>query len=58
MAEFSDKQMGRVMMKRLSEVLADIDQSQLPGNYKVWCYQFILYRRVMCPLKDPLMHKK
>lgn len=51
MAEFSDKQMGRVMMKRLSEILAEIDQSQLPGSYKVRCYQFMLYRRVMCPLK-------
>lgn len=50
-AEFSDKQMGRVMMKGFSEILAEIDQSQLPGSYKVWYYQFMLYRRVMCPLK-------
>ncbi|KAK0150712.1 hypothetical protein N1851_004673 [Merluccius polli] len=46
-AELSDKQMGRT----LSEGLAKIDQSQLPGKYKVWCYQFTLYRRVMWPLK-------
>ncbi len=49
--ELTDKQMGRSVMKQLSEGLAKIDQSQLPGKYKVWCYQFTLYRRVMWPLK-------
>ncbi|CAJ1057939.1 hypothetical protein F2P79_020824%2C partial [Xyrichtys novacula] len=38
-------------MKQLSEGLAKIDRSQLPGKFKVWCYQFTLYRRVMWPLK-------
>lgn len=33
--ELSDKQMGRVAMKQLSESLAKIDQIQLPGKYKV-----------------------
>lgn len=28
-----------------------IDASQLPRKYKVWCYRFTLYRRVMWPLK-------
>ncbi len=50
-AELSDKQMGRTVMKQLSDGLARIDQSQLPGKYKVWCYQFTLYRRVKWPLK-------
>jgi len=49
--ELSDKQMGRTAMKPLSGGLARIDQSQLPGKYKVWCYQLSLYRRVMWPLK-------
>ena len=31
--------------------LARINQSQLPDKYKVWCYQFILYQKVMWPLK-------
>lgn len=51
MAEVLDKQMERTVMKQLSEDLAKIDQSQLLGKYKVWCYQFTLYRRVMWPLK-------
>lgn len=53
--------MGRTVLKQLSEGLAKIDQSQLPGKYKAWCYQFILYRRVMWPLKMskiPLVHNK
>lgn len=49
--ELSDKQMGKAVMKQLSDGLARIDQSQLPGKYKVWCYQFTLYQRVMWPLK-------
>ncbi len=51
MVEFRDKHMGRTVMKPLSEGLAKFDQSQLPGKYKVWCYQFTLYMRVMWPLK-------
>ena len=38
-------------MKQLIAGRAKIDQSQLPGKYKVWSYQFTLYRRVMWPLK-------
>ena len=38
-------------MKQLMDGLAKVDQGQLPGKYKVWCYQFTLYRRVMWPLK-------
>lgn len=48
-AELSDKRMGRTVMKQLTDGLARIDQSQLPGKY--WCYQFTLYRMVMWPLK-------
>ncbi|RXN06597.1 hypothetical protein ROHU_032706 [Labeo rohita] len=50
-ADLSDKQMGKTIMKQLSDGLARIDQSQLPGKFKVWCYQFTLYRRIMWPLK-------
>ncbi len=31
--------------------LSNIDTSQLPGKYKVWCYHFTLYPRVMWPLQ-------
>lgn len=50
-AELSDKQMGRTVIKQLTDGLSRIDQSQLPEKYKVWCYQFTLYRRVMWRLK-------
>ena len=50
-AVLSDKQMGRTVMKQLTDGLAKINQTQLPGKYKVWCYQFTLYRMVMWPLK-------
>ena len=50
-AELSDRQMGEAVRKQLADGLARINQSQLPGKYKVWCYQFILYQRVMWPLK-------
>lgn len=49
--ELSYKETGRVVMKHLSESLAKIDQNQLPGKYKVWCYRFTFYRRVIWPLK-------
>lgn len=50
-AELSDKQMGKTVMKQLSDGLTRIDQSQLPGKYTVWCYQFTLCRRVTWPLE-------
>lgn len=31
--------------------MIQINQRQLPGKYKVWRYQFRVYRRVMWPLK-------
>lgn len=43
--------MGEVVKKQLADGLAWINQSQIPVKYMVWCYQFILYQRVMCPLK-------
>lgn len=33
------------------EGLAKIEQINLPGKYKVWCYQHMLYQWVMWPLK-------
>ncbi|KAL2099527.1 hypothetical protein ACEWY4_003921 [Coilia grayii] len=50
-ADLSDKQMGEAVRKQLADGLAKISESQLPGKYKVWSYQFILYPRVMWPLK-------
>lgn len=50
-SELSDRQMGRLVQKQLTDGLARIDNSQLPGKLKVWCYQFTLYQRIMWPLK-------
>ncbi|KAK0138756.1 LINE-1 retrotransposable element ORF2 protein [Merluccius polli] len=50
-ADLSDRQMAETVRKQLADGLARINQSQLPGKYKVWSYQFILYPRVMWPLK-------
>ncbi len=47
----SDKDMGKIILRQLSEGLSKIDASQQPGKFKVWCYHFTLYPRVMCPLK-------
>ncbi len=47
----SDKDMGKIILRLLSEGLSKIDASQLPGKFKVWCYHFTLYPRVMWPLK-------
>ncbi|KAJ8338476.1 hypothetical protein SKAU_G00374420 [Synaphobranchus kaupii] len=50
-AELSDKQVGEAVRKQLADGLARIHRSQLPDKYKVWCYQHVLYHRVMWPLK-------
>uniref|UniRef100_A0A3B4XDA6 Reverse transcriptase domain-containing protein n=1 Tax=Seriola lalandi dorsalis TaxID=1841481 RepID=A0A3B4XDA6_SERLL len=50
-ADLSDRQMGKQARQQLAEGLGKIDQSQLPGKHKVWCYQHTLYQRVMWPLK-------
>ena len=50
-ADLSDRQMGKLAKQQLAEGLAKIEQSHLPGKYKVWCYQHTLYHRVMWPLK-------
>ncbi|CAG6012252.1 unnamed protein product, partial [Menidia menidia] len=39
------------LINDLIPVLTRIDQSKLPGKYKVWCYQFTLYQRLLWPLK-------
>ena len=41
-ADLSDRQMGKQVKHQPSERLAKIDQSQLPGKHKVWCYQHTL----------------
>ncbi len=43
-ADLSDRQMGETVRKQLADGLARINQSQLPGKYKVWSYQFLLYQ--------------
>ena len=50
-ASLSDKEIGKTTLQQLSAGLAKIDSSQLPGKYKVWCFNFTLYPRVMWPLK-------
>ncbi|CAJ1061376.1 hypothetical protein ROHU_018794 [Xyrichtys novacula] len=50
-ADLSDKHMAAAVTDQLKEGLKRIDQSYLPGKFKVWCYQFTLYQRVMWPLK-------
>lgn len=50
-ADLSDKRAGKAARKQLSEGLASIDKSQLPGKYKLWCHNFTLYQRVMWPMK-------
>ncbi len=39
------------MQKQLREGIEKIDNRQLPGKLKVWCYQFTLLQWVMWPLK-------
>ncbi|KAA0713713.1 hypothetical protein E1301_Tti015789 [Triplophysa tibetana] len=50
-ADLSDRQIGETVRKQLADGLARINQSQLLGKYKVWSNQFVLYPRVMWPLK-------
>lgn len=50
-ADLADKEMGKQARQQLVEGLVNIEQSQLPGKYKVWCYWHILYQRVVWPLK-------
>lgn len=50
-AELSDKQAGKAVMKQLTDGLSRIDQCQLPGKRKAWCYHTILFQRIMWPLK-------
>lgn len=50
-AELSDRQMGKMVQKQLKEGVTRIDNSQLPGKLKLWCYQFTLFQRVMLSLK-------
>lgn len=50
-ADLSDKHMASSVASQLLDGLKKIDQSLLPGKFKVWCYQFTLYQRLMWPLK-------
>ena len=46
----SDKGRGIEVMKQAEEGLKKIDESKLPGKYKIWCLQFGLYPRLGWPL--------
>ena len=46
----SDKSRGVAIMKQAEEGLKAIDQTKLPGKYKIWCLQFALYPRLAWPL--------
>lgn len=50
-ADLADRHMVDSVTNQLTEGLKRIDQSCIPGKYKVWCFQFTLYQRVMWPLK-------
>lgn len=43
--------MAATMRFQLIDGLNKIDRSYLPGKFKVWCYQFTLYKHLMWPLK-------
>lgn len=51
MADLSDKHMVSAIATQLTDGLHKINQCFLPGKFKVWCYQFTLYQRLMWPLK-------
>ena len=46
----SDKGRGVEVMKQAEDGLKTIDESKLPGKYKIWCLQFGLYPRLGWPL--------
>ena len=46
----SDRGRGMEVTKQAEEGLKKIDESKLPGKYKVWCMQFGLYPRLGWPL--------
>lgn len=50
-SSFWDKEMEKTSLQQLSVGLSRFNSSQLPRKYKVWCYHFTLYKRLMRPLK-------
>ena len=46
----NDKGRGMEITKQAEEGLKKIDDSKLPGKYKIWCLQFGLYPRLGWPL--------
>ncbi|RXN06459.1 hypothetical protein ROHU_012346 [Labeo rohita] len=50
-AEISDKHMAVSVTTQLTSGLKKIDESLLPGKFKVWCYQFTQFHRLLWPLK-------
>ena len=46
----SDKGRGVEVTTQAEEGLKKIDESKLPGKYKIWCLQFGLYPRLSWPL--------
>ena len=46
----SDKSRGMEVTKQAKDGLQKIDESKLPGKFKIWCLQFGLYPRLSWPL--------
>ena len=46
----SDREQGREVQKTVEDGLEAIDKTSLPGNFKCWCLQFVLYPRVLWPM--------
>ena len=49
-ATLSDKSRGMEVTKQAKDGLQKIDESKLPGKFKIWCLQFGLYPRLSWPL--------
>ncbi|KAL1266945.1 hypothetical protein QQF64_002620 [Cirrhinus molitorella] len=50
-AELTDKHMAASVNAQLTGGLKKIDETLLPGKFKLWCYQFTLWHRLLWPLK-------
>lgn len=50
-ADLSDKYMAALIGSQLQDDLSKISRIPLPGQFKVWCYQFTLHKHLMWPLK-------
>lgn len=49
--DLSYRQMGKLARQQLTESVARIEQSHLPGKHKMWCGQHTLYECMLWALK-------